>query len=399
MIRMSTAEKHAMRTRLQDAMRISTRPARPVKSQYVWYSWRMAGSFAMLVLIVLGTGTTYAAQGALPGSPLYAVKVGVTEPIKGALAFSNEAKVKFHTEVAETRLEEAEVLASQGRLSSEVSATLAANITEHVERVQTIAKKIEEVDPVAALEVTLQFDSSLAAHGEVLAHLGSESEDQATRENSVVVAYSASKQNMGGSGDASATMAMRAIVPVVDIEVATFSATMVSDTSTGTEASSTVVGVTAKSAANNAASSSSVEEKVVNQLERRVEGRLQAVRSQFNALNKSLTATSSAAVEARINFIEKQIEAGKEAKENEDFVLAKAEYNSALGSVIELSTFLAASKRFNKGILESLLGKYHIDIVGEVKGVEDIEMGEGKIEPEKNEHVEAQKGIKIDIGL
>jgi len=150
-IRLSQTEKAAIYARIEDAMRMGLRPARPVKSTYVWYSWRMVGTFAVLVVVVLGTGTTYAAGGALPGSPLYAVKVGVNEPVRGALAFSNEAKVKFHTEVAEARLEEAEALASEGRLDSETSATLTANLTEHVEQVQTITLQIEEVDPAARL--------------------------------------------------------------------------------------------------------------------------------------------------------------------------------------------------------------------------------------------------------
>ncbi len=417
-IRLSQAEKAAMWARIEAEMRGASRPAaRPVKSTYFVYSWRMVGSFAMLVLIVLGTGTTYAAGGALPGSPLYPLKVGVAEPIKGALAFSNEAKAEFHTEVAQTRLEEAEALAAQGRLTDEVSATLAARITQHVEEVQTIVKKIEEVDPVAALEVTVQVDSSLAAHSEVLAHLGGESSDEATRANAVVIAFNTSSQNaaMGGSGDASDAVAMKMAAPSANTEVSTFGVSVATNSAPAEQASTTASAtMEMRLAPARTASFTSAEETMLRQLERRVESRLQTVRSQYNSIKKSLSATTTGAVEARINFFEERIDAAAEARQSGDYELSKAEYNSVLSGVVELSTFLSASKKFNKGILDSLLSKYGLT-VGEVKGDMDIrfEVGAHKgeqtepaqpkqeieIEKPEIEKPEAPRGIKLDISL
>lgn len=415
-IRMSQAEKSAMYARLQQAMGSSVHPTRPVQSTYFMYSWRMVGSFAVLAVVVLGSGTTYAAQGALPGSPLYPIKVGVNEPIKEVLAFSNEAKIKFHTETAQVRLEEAEALASEGRLDNEVSVVLAANITKHVERVQTIAKEIEEVDPAVALEATVQLDSSIAAHGEVLAHLGDRSEDESTRENSLTLAYGGISRNMGGGGDASGiTMAMRATAPAVS-EVTTFSATTVADPVVVSAELTTVATTTvpaAKTTATNRSISSttSPEEKAINQLQRKVEGRLQAVRSQFNAFNKSLSATTSASVEARINFFEDRIDAAQQAAKEQNFELARAEYNSVFAGIIELSTFLTADRKFNKGILDSLLKKYNFE-AGSVKGVMDseIEIEMPKVEREKTEIKKEDGkddtkrelevgGIRVDVGF
>jgi len=55
---------------------------------------------------------------------LYPVKVYVNENVQGALAVSDEAKLSYHTDIAEVRLEEAEALASQGKLDASTTRKL-----------------------------------------------------------------------------------------------------------------------------------------------------------------------------------------------------------------------------------------------------------------------------------
>lgn len=362
-IRMTHAEKTAMWNSIQERMRREARPMRPVKSTYMWVSWRATTAFAVIMVMVIGTGTTYAAEGALPGTPLYAIKVGVNEPVREALAFSNEAKVQFHTEVAETRLEEAEALAAEGRLSGEVSTTLAADLSEHVEKAELIVRKIEETDPGMALEVTVQLDSSLSAHGEVLAHLGEKSEDESTRENSIALAQNAFRAEKYGYGGGAVTMALTVQGEGVPAELVSDlpigGAGDVSTSSTATTAEPMLMATNA--APENARMQKSAEEdnKINESLARRAEDKLKDARLKFNAVQKSLSTTTAAAVEARIDAIELQIEEGL--------------YNDALRGAIELSTFLSASRKFNKGMLDSLLRKYHIEVnVGEVRGEMDV---------------------------
>ena len=347
-IRLSQTERTAMYARIEEKMRISTRPARPVKSTYMWYSWRMVGTFAVLVVVVLGTGTTYAAEGSLPGNPLYAIKVGITEPIKEALALSNEAKIKFHTKVAEVRLEEAETLASEGRLGSEARATIAANLEEHLGQIETIAKEIEKVDPEEALEVETHLDSSLSAHSEVLTHIGDNSEDESTRENSIAIAYSASHDTRS-SKSARGIVTSKTVAPAA--EIATFSVQVATE-------SPIVADVATLSSG----------EKTLRQLQKKAEDKLKSVEKQFAKLKKNFNATTTVAVEARLKTLK-----------------AEKDYNETLRGAIELSTFISASKKFNKGMLESLLSKYDIEIIGEVRGEMDEEKEESEREEKKGE--------------
>src|SRR5581483_8271791 len=136
--RLSRDEKQRMRMHVYDAVESSHfEPApqvaqvRRVRSVYVFFSPRLASALAAVLIIVLGSGTAYASEGALPGDALYAVKVHGTEPALGALAVSDEAKAQWHATVAQTRLEEAETLASQGKLDATTSQELAANFDEH----------------------------------------------------------------------------------------------------------------------------------------------------------------------------------------------------------------------------------------------------------------------------
>ena len=103
-IRLSHDEKAIMRANLFAAIDAAKyTPVLQVRTAYVWASWRYSASFALLLVFVLGGGTAYAAQGALPGGLLYPVKVYVNESVAEALATSPEAKLSFHASRAEER--------------------------------------------------------------------------------------------------------------------------------------------------------------------------------------------------------------------------------------------------------------------------------------------------------
>ena len=71
----------------------------------------------VILLLILGTGTSYAAEGSLPGDMLYSIKVNVNEKIASLKAITPEAKAKFNTKIIKKRLEEADKLASGGKLN------------------------------------------------------------------------------------------------------------------------------------------------------------------------------------------------------------------------------------------------------------------------------------------
>ncbi len=129
-MRMTDAEKAAMRARLVAAMT----PARsvPHKSPYQWMFYtRTVATFALVLVIIVSTGTAYAAEGALPGATLYPIKTNVIEPLTVALATTPAAKAEANATIAATRVEEAQTLAAQGNLTPDVAKVISENYTVH----------------------------------------------------------------------------------------------------------------------------------------------------------------------------------------------------------------------------------------------------------------------------
>ncbi|MDB5188104.1 MAG: hypothetical protein JWO50_624 [Candidatus Kaiserbacteria bacterium] len=127
---LSTEEKATMRAMV---FKYATPAGRLVKSPLQWWAMPQFAIPAALVLLltVVGSGTTYAAEMALPGDALYKVKINVVENIKVALAVGPKAKEQVHTQLAAERLDEARVLASEGRLDATTTAEIQSNFDEH----------------------------------------------------------------------------------------------------------------------------------------------------------------------------------------------------------------------------------------------------------------------------
>ena len=138
-IRMTRDEKTAMRFRIEQEML--------APSPYLWmFAPRSLAMLGVALLIVLSTGTTYAAEGSLPGAPLYPVKTNIIEPIKVALASSVEAKAQANANIAATRVKEAQTLAAQGNLTPEVVQEISENYNKHAEAALALAASVESED-------------------------------------------------------------------------------------------------------------------------------------------------------------------------------------------------------------------------------------------------------------
>lgn len=96
--------------------------------------------FVILLAVMVGGGTSFAAQGTVPGDFLYAVKTEVNEPIRSAFAVGANAEADLQVKIVAERIEEAQELKAEGKLKGEVAAKLAANIQKHVAK----AKKANE---------------------------------------------------------------------------------------------------------------------------------------------------------------------------------------------------------------------------------------------------------------
>lgn len=122
---------------------------------------------AVLVAVLLGGGTSFAAEGALPGDALYAVKVGVTEPIRAILAASPESKALWDVTRAERRLEELAALetrSSSTEIDPAVRARLNGRFIEQVESARAYVSLIRKNgNPVLAADIVSRFEVALLA--------------------------------------------------------------------------------------------------------------------------------------------------------------------------------------------------------------------------------------------
>lgn len=139
--RMTDAEKALMRARLVSAMET---PRMPTQSPYQWFfAPRALTIMAAALLVVISSGTAYAAQGSLPGGVLYPVKVSVLEPMAVALARSPAAKAEANATIAATRVEEAQTLAAQGTLTAETAKEISYNYQVHAQAALALAHDVD----------------------------------------------------------------------------------------------------------------------------------------------------------------------------------------------------------------------------------------------------------------
>ncbi len=127
---------------------------------------------AVLALLLVGTGTASAAEGALPDSPLYFLKVNVNEPIRRSLARSAEAKAEVEADLAARRLDETKALVEQDRLTPSIQADLEARFKEQADRAEAkilILKDTGAAD--VAADLSARYEAKLQVRKEALDRL------------------------------------------------------------------------------------------------------------------------------------------------------------------------------------------------------------------------------------
>ncbi|HEY4493373.1 MAG TPA: DUF5667 domain-containing protein [Candidatus Paceibacterota bacterium] len=113
----------------------------------------------LALVLLLGTGVSFAAEGALPGDALYAVKTSFNENLRGSLTFSREARANWQARIVERRLEEAAELALAGKLDADTEARLASELEEHAREARELGD--EKVDA--------RLSAALSAHTDAIA--------------------------------------------------------------------------------------------------------------------------------------------------------------------------------------------------------------------------------------
>lgn len=126
----------------------------------------------VLVLLVSGTGAAYAAEGSVPGTPLYTIKVAVVEPVQGALISSTQGQAAWHARLATRRLEEATTLASEHKLDDTKQVYLQTQFEAQVVASNKAADSLTIAGKTdAALDARSDLEARITAHAELLALL------------------------------------------------------------------------------------------------------------------------------------------------------------------------------------------------------------------------------------
>jgi len=117
---------------------------------------------AIVIAIILAGGVSVTANNALPGDMLYGVKVNVNENVEKAFSFSSEAKARAAEKHAEERLEEAEKLSAEGKLSADVKADLVTKFNAQAETLrQHLADLSADGKATVAAEIHADFDHKM----------------------------------------------------------------------------------------------------------------------------------------------------------------------------------------------------------------------------------------------
>lgn len=134
-------------------------------------------SFAMGLLagmlVVSGSGAmAYVAQGALPGDPLYGVKINVNERVESALAFGVEAKGEVAARHTERRLQEATILVSQGRFTQKLNQGVEKRLDDSLDALEGVLTALNEEQKFeAASRLQTTVEGKVSAHADILDRL------------------------------------------------------------------------------------------------------------------------------------------------------------------------------------------------------------------------------------
>lgn len=175
-VQLSRAEREDMKRALR--LYIADNPVRATRAaQWHVFAYRYVAS-AFVLVVCVGGGTSYAAQSALPGDALYPVKINLNEAVIGAFQTTAAEKAQWNTTLASRRLEEAETLVAEGRLTPIAQAQVEQQFTAHAENFDTEVaslKSSQENATVAAADAQSDLEATLNAHATILAQLSATS--------------------------------------------------------------------------------------------------------------------------------------------------------------------------------------------------------------------------------
>lgn len=145
--------------------------------------------------VLASTGVAFAAEGSLPGSLLYGIKVNVVEPIQTAFVFTPQAQATWQETLAMRRLNEAVTLASKGDLSTSTEERLAVRFSTSARAAINGAEAQQAQDPGEAAVLSTAFSGQLAGYQDIFARLGTEYGDHTRTLISAIQAHETENQS------------------------------------------------------------------------------------------------------------------------------------------------------------------------------------------------------------
>jgi len=181
-VQITSAEKQAILMNLME--RIKTSPE--LAPQNSWLSniftrtiWnrRLAPAIAVCLIFLLASGgTLLASETALPGDFLYPLKINVAEPAGDILTIGTSAKTKRAAEKVDRRLNEAEKLVSEGRLTPTAVNEVQKQLTSQINKFNDLNRQLEKTAPLAEVaDLHSNYEARITAHSQVLTEVGNHS--------------------------------------------------------------------------------------------------------------------------------------------------------------------------------------------------------------------------------
>ena len=365
-LRLSAQEKSAMKARIFGV------PApvamAPQSSPYFIFSYqflqaRVLAPMMVLLVVFVGAGTAGAAQGSLPGDLLYPVKISVNEAVEVALATTPVAKAEVSAKLAERRVEEAEVLASRGELTPEAGEELAASFDAHADTAATLATEIEAHSPDAAMSLRAKLDSSLLAHGAILATL-TEGGAKENQEATGVVAARVLARTENSARTASTMVAAKS-APVAN-QTSNMMLMVADDTATGSEATGTM---SLEGDTVDTPPGTTGDQQAALRAQAGAKEALERARELFKNSKANLTSAMITQVSGEFAAIETQMDLGSTTLMTGHFDEAQDDYTQALRRATRLAVILKAQASIKINIISPILddmpqaGEQSLDIL------------------------------------
>lgn len=127
-------------------------------SLFILFKSKFMNAALIALMLMVGGGTSFAAQGAIPGDMLYPIKTEVNEPMMSVFAVGANAEVELQAKLVAKRVAEAEELKAKGEFSDEFATKISANIKEHTEKTDSL---ISQTDAAVKVKTATNLQLSL----------------------------------------------------------------------------------------------------------------------------------------------------------------------------------------------------------------------------------------------